>query len=193
MTTMDEVEMAVSSIRESNLEQFVVLQCTGNYPSRLENTNLRVMQTYRRELNCLVGYSDHTKDMINPVAATAMGACIFEKHFTLDNNMPGPDHRMSLEPDELKATVDIIRKTELALGSTIKKVLPEEEENRTKLRKSIVAAVEIPVGTKLKREMLTVKRPGTGISPTKIKDLLHYQARTDIKKDSTILYEMLEK
>jgi N,N'-diacetyllegionaminate synthase len=193
MATMEEVEMAVDTIRKAKLEQFVVLQCTGNYPSRLENTNLRVMQTYRRNLNCLVGYSDHTLDMINPVAATAMGACIFEKHFTIDKKLPGPDHRMSLEPQELKDTVSAIRQTEMVLGSLEKYVLPDEEENRVKLRKSIVAAIDIPKGGKLQQKMLTTKRPGNGIPPEKLVEILNYQTNTDIAKDTTIQFEMLEK
>ena len=193
MSTMEEVEKAVAIIRKAKLDEFAVLQCTGNYPTSLENTHLRVMHTFRKKLNCLVGYSDHTQDMINPVAATAMGACIFEKHFTLDKNLPGPDHRMSLNPQALKATVIAIRQTEMALGNPKKRVLPEEEENRVKLRKSIVASVNIPKGTQLQQNMLAIKRPGTGITPEKLVDLLTYQTNIDISKDTTIQFEMLEK
>ncbi len=192
MATMEEVEMAVGTLRKAKLDEFVVLQCTGNYPTSLENTHLRVMNTFRKKLNCLVGYSDHTQDMINPVAATAMGACIFEKHFTLSKDLPGPDHRMSLEPHELKATVDLIRKTETALGSKNKRVLTEEEENRSKLRKSIVAVVDIPKGTRLKREMLAIKRPGYGIAPSKLNNLLGKITKNHFRKDALLNDEGIE-
>jgi len=191
MATMQEVNAAVETIRKVGLEKFVVLQCTGNYPAHLSDSHLRVMQSYRCDLNCLVGFSDHTPDLINPVAATAMGACVYEKHFTIDKCMPGPDHRMSLEPYELKATISAIRQTETALGARIKQVLPGEEENRGKLRKSIVAAVDIPAGTKLKRKMLTFKRPGDNIPPNQLDSILRSKTLVNIKRNEILLWGML--
>ena len=191
MSTIDEVGLAVKAMREEGLEDFVILQCTGNYPSRLEDSNLRVMQTYREMFACHVGYSDHTPQIINPIAATASGARVYEKHFTLGKALPGPDHRMSLEPPELRETIQAIRETERALGSSRKFVLPEEEENRGKLRKSIVAAVDIPKGTLIERHMLTAKRPGTGIPPYEVSRIFGCCALLNIPKDTLIAPGML--
>ena len=149
MSTMEEVRKAVQVVRNEDLNEIAILQCTGNYPAEVSDSNLRVINTYSATLNCVVGYSDHTLDIINPIAATSIGASIYEKHFTLDKNLPGPDHRMSLNPDELKLTIDLVRKTELSLGSSQKKVLEIEEENRAKLRKSIVSLVQIDKGEKI--------------------------------------------
>ncbi len=123
MATMEEVELAVSTVRSIGLDKIVILQCTGNYPSKLSDSNLRVIKTYKEKLNCIVGYSDHTPDLINPIAATAMGAKVYEKHFTIDCSLPGPDHRMSLSPEELKQTIKVILYTEEAMGSPEKRVL----------------------------------------------------------------------
>lgn len=191
MSTLDEVEFAVNAMRDEGLEGFVVLQCTGNYPSRLEDSHLRVMQNYREAFACHVGYSDHTPQVINPIAATALGARVYEKHFTLSKALPGPDHRMSLEPPELRETIQAIRETEKALGSSRKFVLPEEEENRGKLRKSIVADVKISKGTLIERYMLTAKRPGTGIPPYEVSKILGRRALLNISKDTLIAPEML--
>ena len=193
MANQTEVSEAIKAVNTSGSSPVILLHCTSIYPTPEKDVNLNRMVMLRKVFNVPVGFSDHTTGSEAAIQALSMGARLFEKHFTLDKNMPGPDHRMSLEPNELKATVDIIRKTELALGSKNKRVLTEEEENRSKLRKSIVALVDIPVGTKLKREMLAVKRPGHGVAPGKLHELLHYQARIDIAKDSTIQYEMLEK
>lgn len=192
MCTMDEVAQAAGAAREAGLNDVAVLQCTGNYPSRLEDSNLRVMLTYRRDLGCLTGYSDHTQEIINPVAATALGASIFEKHFTLDRSLPGPDHRMSLEPAELAATVSAVRQTEAALGSPVKRVLPDEEENRLKLRKSLVAVRDIARGEVLSPDMLVAKRPGTGISPARLYDVLGRRALSAIAEETVLTESMVE-
>jgi N,N'-diacetyllegionaminate synthase len=191
MATMTEVEDAVSAVRGEGLQEVAMLQCTGNYPAKLADTNLRVMETYRKQLKCIVGYSDHTPDLINPIAATAMGACIYEKHFTVDRSLPGPDHRMSLNPKELKETIQAIRNTETALGSHVKQVLDGEKENRVKLRKSVVANVDINKGNMIQKEMLALKRPGHGIQPTDFNKVIGKTARSDISEGSVLLYEML--
>lgn len=190
MSNMDEVEQAVGIFREEGIDDIVVVQCTGNYPAKLEESNLRVMQTYREKLKCLVGYSDHTPDFINPIAATAMGACVYEKHFTIDKTLPGPDHRMSLDPQELAITVRYIRETEVALGSSQKIVLEGEKGNQCKLRKSLVAATDILKGTILRSDMITSKRPGTGIQPSRIDDIIGRLSIVDIEKDSILEKEM---
>ena len=128
------------------------------YPAQLNESHLRVIPNFRQQLHCLIGFSDHTAELINPVAATAIGVCVYEKHFTLDKALAGPDHRMSLDPQELKATVNAIRQTEQALGSNYKQVLESEKENRTKLRKSLVAAIDIEQGSVVTKSMLTAKR-----------------------------------
>ena len=191
MSTMEEVENAVAAVREEGLNAVAMLQCTGNYPAKLTETNLRVLQTYREQLQCIVGYSDHTPDLINPIAATAMGANIYEKHFTIDKTLPGPDHRMSLEPDDLKETVKAIRDTELALGSSEKNVLNDEKENRLKLRKSVVTTKMIKQNTKIEIDMVGIKRPGNGISPSEFHNIIGKITARDLEKDCVITFDDL--
>jgi len=192
MSTMKEVEDAVAAVRGEGLEDLAVLQCTGNYPSKLFDSNLRVMKTYSDKLNCIVGYSDHTPDLLNPVAATALGAKIYEKHFTIDKNLPGPDHRMSLEPNELEKTINAIRNTEISLGNLEKRVLPAEEENRMILRKSLVASKDISKGTLISKNIIAIKRPGTGLPPSFLEHIIGKKAKIDILKDSILTDEIIE-
>ena len=186
MATMEEVIDAVQTVKNVGIDDVVMMQCTGNYPSKLSDSNLRVIQTYKKKLDCLVGYSDHTPDLINPIAATAMGIDVYEKHFTVDKNLPGPDHRMSLDPKELHNTVKSIRKTEIALGSYEKNVLKDEEENRVKLRKSIVTNNDILKGEIINSKMLSIKRPGNGIQPSKFNEIVGKKALRHISKDTII-------
>jgi N,N'-diacetyllegionaminate synthase len=192
MANMKEVEDAVAAVRSEGLEDIAILQCTGNYPSKLSDSNLRVMKTYRDKLNCIVGYSDHTPDMINPVAATALGAKIYEKHFTIDKNLSGPDHRMSLDPMSLKETIIAIRYTEKSLGSQEKRVLPAEEENRRILRKSLVAIKDISKGSLISKNMIGIKRPGTGLPPSLLEQIIGKKAKIDILKDSILTDEIID-
>ena len=191
MATMEEVELSVSTVRAEGLNEIAMLQCTGNYPAKLADTNLRVIETYQKQLKCIVGYSDHTPDLINPVAATAMGAKIYEKHFTIDRSLPGPDHRMALELDELKQTIKAIRDTELALGNSIKQVLESEKENRDKLRKSIVSKLNIKKDDIITMDMLSFKRPGDGIQPADLNNVIGKKAITDIPEGTVLLFEMI--
>ncbi len=190
MCEQGEVEQAVAAARGEGLAEIVVLQCTGNYPSALKDSNLRVIPTFRRALNCLIGYSDHTVEMINPVAAVALGACVYEKHFTLDKSLPGPDHRLSLDPKELTETIRVIRQTEAALGAAEKRVLPAEQENRQKLRKSLVAATSLRKGETLTREMVAIKRPATGIAPTELERFLGRRLAEDVSEDTVLVPAM---
>ena len=192
MATMDEVENAVYSVREERLADIAVLQCTGSYPARLSSSNLHVMQTYREKLHCIVGYSDHTPDLINPVATTAMGAKVYEKHFTIDKTLPGPDHRMSLDPEELRQTVKAIRNTELALGNSEKKVLNDEKENRLKLRKSLIAIRKIKKGKVIDKKSVAIMRPGTGISPQLYYTVLGKVSKRDIEKFTPLQNEDIQ-
>lgn len=191
MCTMDDVERAVEVFQSARHEHFAVLQCTGNYPSSIEASDLNVIKTYRERFGCPVGYSDHTLESINPVAATALGADIYEKHFTIDRSLPGPDHRMSLTPDELKDTISAIRLTEKALGSHEKRVHDEESENRIKLRKSVVSVTEIPRGCVISDDMVAIKRPATGIDPHKIGAVTGCRAKIDIPADTPIEPSMI--
>ena len=151
------------------------------------------MLTYKNYFNCLYGYSDHTEGYINPVAATALGASVYEKHFTLDKNLKGPDHRMSLIPSELKKTIEIIRETTKTLGTSKKEVLKSEKHNRLRLKKSLVSKNFIKKGKRLSKNMFVIKRPGTGLLPKKIYSISNFVAMRNIKPNSTIKQKMLRR
>lgn len=167
MTRLAEIEDALQVLMDSGCtrDRITVLHCNTEYPTPLEDVNLRAMATIRDAFKVKVGYSDHTLGIEVPVAAVAMGACVIEKHFTLDRSMEGPDHAASLEPAELKAMVAAIRNVEKAMGDGIKAPSPSERPNRDIARKSIVAATAIEKGQTFTEENLAVKRPGNGISP----------------------------
>jgi N,N'-diacetyllegionaminate synthase len=163
-----------------------VLHCTTEYPTPMEEVNLRAMQSIGQTFGVAVGYSDHTPGIEVAIAATALGARVIEKHFTLDRNMPGPDHKASLEPDELKAMVTAIRNIETALGNGIKRLTPSEARNRPVARKSLVAARSIRAGEVFSEENLAAKRPGTGISPMQWDRVVSRIARRDFQADEMI-------
>lgn len=166
MSTLAQVATAYDTLLEAGAPQVSLLHCTTNYPCPYDEVNLRAMQTMKDAFKCRVGYSDHTMGTEIPVAAVAMGAEIIEKHFTLDRTMDGPDHKASLEPDELKLMVRQIRHIETALGDGIKRPNHSEAENAKVVQKSILAKRPIIKGETLTPEMLTVKRAGAGISAT---------------------------
>jgi len=164
-----------------------VLHCNTEYPTPIEDANLKAMLTIKAAFPGVnIGYSDHTLGIEIPVAAVAMGATIIEKHFTLDKNMEGPDHKASLEPNELKAMVHAIRNVEKALGSGIKIPSHSELKNKPIARKSLVAARSILKGEVFTEENLTVKRPGTGISPMRWDEVIGQQASKDYNQDDLI-------
>lgn len=167
MCEVEEVEAALQVLEQGGVKRsdIIVLHCNTEYPTPMADVNLRAMDDLRRSLGVEVGYSDHTKGIEVPIAAVALGATVIEKHFTLDKTMEGPDHKASLEPDELKAMVDAIRNIEQALGDGHKHVSPSERKNMDIARKSIVAARDIRKGEVLTEENITTKRPGNGISP----------------------------
>jgi N,N'-diacetyllegionaminate synthase len=167
MSTLDEVHNALNILIESGAEkeQITILHCNTEYPTPMEDVNLKAMLTIRDKLGVKIGYSDHTLGIEVAISAVAMGATVIEKHFTLDRNMPGPDHAASLEPEELKAMVTAIRNIEKAMGGGEKKPSSSETKNIAVARKSIVAKMSIKKGELFTEENLTVKRPGTGISP----------------------------
>ncbi len=186
MATMEEVKEAIKTIKKTGNNKIVVLHCTTNYPCPPEEVNLRAMQTMMKELNVLVGYSDHTLGIQVPIMAATLGACIIEKHFTLDKNMPGPDHKASVEPGELKEMVKAVRDAEKILGNDIKKPTSKELIMRKTARKSIVANEDIPKGVRITKRMLAIKRPGTGLKPKYFYKILGRKTKQDISKDSLI-------
>lgn len=186
MAEMEEIEAAVKLLKDNSAGEITILHCTTEYPTPVEDVNLNVMKKLKGKFNCPIGYSDHTQGIEVDLAAVALGATVIEKHFTLDRNMPGPDHKASLEPQELKAMVDGIRKIELALGRDEKKPLPEELKNRDVARKSIVAKRRIEAGEILSTENITTKRPGTGINPMMWPDVLGTKAVRAFEEDELI-------
>lgn len=188
MSTIPEVEAAVRILEEGGIERdaIILLHCTTQYPTPFDAVNLHAMESLAK-IGCRsVGYSDHTSGIAVPIAAVALGASVIEKHFTLDRNLPGPDQNASLEPDELKQMVDSIRQVEVALGSSEKIVTEAERPNIEVARKSIVAARHILKGEIFTEENITVKRPGSGISPMMWDSVIGLQAQDDFEADSLI-------
>ena len=188
MADLGEIEDALDVLIENGTkeEDITVLHCNTEYPTPFEDVNLRAMLTIKEAFKVNIGYSDHTPGIEVPVAAVALGAVVIEKHFTLDRELPGPDHKASLEPYELKAMVNAIRNIEKALGNGIKKPSKSEKKNISVARKSIVAKRDIKKGEIFTEENLTVKRPGTGISPMRWKEIIGKKAPRDFKKDEII-------
>lgn len=186
MSTIEDVAAALDVLKKNGAGEVILLHCTTEYPAPFIDVNLRAMNTLRKQFNCRVGYSDHTPGIEIPVAAVAMGATVIEKHFTLDRNMEGPDHKASLEPDELAAMVKVIRNVEVALGTGVKEPSASEKKNMAIARKSIIAARYIKAGEVLTEENLTTKRPGNGISPMKWFDVIGSKAVRDFAEDELI-------
>lgn len=188
MADIGEIEDALDILIEAGTkkENIVVLHANTEYPTPMEDVNLKAMVTIGNTFDIAFGYSDHTLGIEVDIAATAMGACCIEKHFTLDKTMEGPDHKASLEPDELKAMIKAIRNIELALGSSIKKPSKSEIPNMQIARKSIVAKVDIKEGEILTEEKITIKRPGNGINPMKWDKIIGTKATKDYKEDDLI-------
>lgn len=186
MSTLEEVEDAVETLKEHGSGRITLLHCTTEYPAPIKDVNLRAMETLRERFDCRVGYSDHTPGIEIPIAAAAMGASVIEKHFTLDRNMIGPDHRASLEPEELKAMIEAVRKVELSLGDRVKIPSESERKNINIARKSIVASCRIEEGEILSMENITTKRPGNGISPMKWNQVMGTRAIRRFEEDELI-------
>lgn len=191
MSSLAEVKEAARVILGCGNKDLILLHCTTEYPTPFSGVNLKAMDTLRKTFNVLVGYSDHTLGIEVAIAAAARGACVIEKHFTLNRNFPGPDHKSSLEPDELKKMVAAIRNVEESLGDGIKKPAKCEQKNIPIVRKSLVAAREIPRGEVITMDKIAVKRPGYGIVPGKINKVIGLRARTNIKIDEVITWELI--
>lgn len=186
MSTIKEIEDAISILEKSGANRIDLLHCNTQYPTPMGDVNLKAMNTIASVTGRKVGYSDHTVGIEVPIAAVAMGAEIIEKHFTLDRTMEGPDHKASLEPSELKAMVDSIRNIELAIGNGDKAPTDSEMDNIKVARKSIVASRIIKSGELLTEDNVTVKRPGNGISPMRWYDVLGTKANKDYEEDELI-------
>jgi N,N'-diacetyllegionaminate synthase len=189
MADLGEIEDALDVLTKSGtpLESITVLHCNTEYPTPFEDVNLRAMLTIRNAFPGIsVGYSDHTLGIEAAIAAVALGATVIEKHFTLDRNLPGPDHKASLEPGELKTMISGIRNIEKALGNGIKRPSPSEVKNKPIARKSLVATQPIKTGELFSAENITAKRPGVGISPMRWDEVLGQAAQKDYEKDELI-------
>lgn len=192
MSTLGEVEDAVRYLKKNGAEEIILLHCSTSYPAPIHSVNLKAMETLRCAFHVSVGYSDHTEGITIPIAAAAMGASVIEKHFTLDKNLPGPDHLASLEPHELSAMVTAIRDVERAMGNGIKTPTAEEEVVKRIARRSIVAKNDIQAGEILTEAVLAIKRPGSGIEPRYLDVVSTLKAKRAIEKDQVISWNLIE-
>ena len=188
MSTLLEVKEAVEAIFSTGNKKLILLHCTSNYPTRFQDVNLRAMLTLEKKFNLAVGYSDHTIGFEVSIAAAAMGACVIEKHFTLNRRLAGPDQAASLEPDELKKMVGCIRNIEKSLGTGVKKPRKSEEAIKRVIRKSVVAVGDIPEGATINQDMLAIKRPGRGIEAKYLARIIGKRTKVNIKKDQILLW-----
>jgi N,N'-diacetyllegionaminate synthase len=188
MATLGDIEAAIDALEQAGTTRtsITVLHCTTEYPTPMAEVNLRAMQSIHAAFGVKVGYSDHTQGIEVAIAAVAMGAAVIEKHFTLDCNLPGPDHKASLKPEELKAMVVAIRNIEVALGDGIKRLTPSEAINKPIVRKSLVASAAIKAGEAFSAKNVTTKRPGMGISPMLWDKVMGRIAPHDFEADELI-------
>ena len=192
MANWEDVDQAVSAIRSTGNENFVVLQCTTDYPSAVADVNLRTMEAMRKRYDCLVGYSDHTQSHAPCVASVALGARVIERHFTLDQNLPGPDHTCSDTPEMFTSLVGMIRDVEQALGSAEKRPTEAEQRNMTGMRRSIVARRDIAVGSMVAEEDLICKRPATGLKPNQWSKIVGRRAARPVAAGSQLSWDDLD-
>jgi N,N'-diacetyllegionaminate synthase len=188
MSTLSDIESAIDAIELAGTPRnlLTVLHCTTEYPTPMSEVNLRAMQSIHRAFGVAVGYSDHTQGIEVAIAAVAMGATVIEKHFTLDHDLPGPDHRASLEPSELVAMITAIRNIEVALGDGIKRLTPSEIGNKLAARKSLIASRIIKAGELFTADNIATKRPGSGISPMQLDAVLGRRAKRNFLVDELI-------
>lgn len=186
MSTLGDIEKAIDILKASGTTDITVLHCNTEYPTPMKDVNLNAMNTIKEAFKVEVGYSDHTLGIEVPIAAVVLGATVIEKHFTLDKTMEGPDHRASLEPEELKEMVSCIRNIEAALGDGVKRLTESESKNINIARKSIVAGRNIKKGEVFTEENLTIKRPGDGISPMRWDEVIGKVAIRDYEEDEMI-------
>ena len=190
MATLDEIKETYNFIK--NKDNLTILHCITGYPTSFKEANLNFIKTLQKEFDVPIGFSDHSPGIELPIAAVALGACVVEKHFTLDKNLEGPDHKASLNPKEFKAMVDAIRNVEVAMGDGVRKFSENEKEIKKVARKSIVLNNDVKKGTILKREMLSIKRPGTGISPKNIDEIIGKTVIKDLNSGHILKWDDIE-
>ena len=187
MSTLGEIEQAIGVLYSGGLKgKIILLHCTSEYPAPIEEVNLCAILTMQQAFGCPIGFSDHTVGLGASPWAVAIGACIIEKHFTLDRSMDGPDHRASLEPTELKELVHTVRQVEVALGNGVKRPMPSELTNKPLMQKSLVARRAIQAGSVITVNDLTCKRPGFGLAPSWFETVIGKRAARDIPEDTLI-------
>ena len=187
MSTLGDIEKALEVLQESGAADITVLHCNTEYPTPMKDVNLKAMNSIAEAFKVSIGYSDHTLGIEIPIAAVARGAIMIEKHFTLDKSMEGPDHKASLEPKELKAMVEAIRNIEVALGDGVKRLSESEKKNIVIARKSLVAKTSISEGDIFSDKNLTIKRPGTGLSPMEWDNIIGTVSRKSYKEDEVVI------
>ncbi|MHA2225653.1 MAG: N-acetylneuraminate synthase [Candidatus Hodarchaeales archaeon] len=191
MATFDEITEIFKFLQKEEVSKLLLFHCVTDYPAPFDVLNLQIISTLKKKFKIPIGYSDHSIGIVVPQLAVAAGAKAIEKHFTLNKSLPGPDHKASLEPEELKEMVEAIRFTEQVLGSSEKEISEVEKKNRLVARKSIVATKDIPKGSILSKEDLGVKRPGDGLAPKYIHQLIGKKTKRQIDKDMQIHWEMI--
>ncbi|NMB99409.1 MAG: N-acetylneuraminate synthase [Thermoanaerobaculaceae bacterium] len=189
MSDLKEVKKVIGKLKQIGLKKMALLHCVSSYPAPYSDVNLNVVKKFKSLFDFPIGFSDHTLGVHIPIAAVSLGANIIEKHFTLDRKMEGPDHKASLQPEELKEMVKMLRDVESALGEAKKKIVSSEENTLQVARKSLVAKVNIKKGERIKRDMVVSKRPFGGIDPMMIDKLIGKIAKIDIKKDHILKWE----
>jgi sialic acid synthase SpsE len=192
ISTMADVGASVAELRAHGCRDLVVLQCTSNYPIAPHDVNLRAMRAFADELDCEIGFSDHTEGIWAAVAATALGAAVIEKHFTISRDLPGVDHPASAEPEDLAQLVRAVRATEQALGDGVKRVMSCEREHLETMRKSLVAASDLEAGSVLAPDDLLVKRPGGGVEPSRIDEVIGRRLKRALEADELVMWDDLE-
>ncbi len=191
MADLSDVELALDTVYKQGNRDVILLHCAVDYPPKYEDLNLRAMQTIRQAFQLPVGFSDHTLGITSDIVAVALGACVIEKHFTLDRKLKGPDHPFALEPDELKNMVQAVRDAEASLGCPIKKRTFAEEEMYRLGRRSLIATCDISKETVITKEMIDVKRPGYGIHPKMMDVVIGRVTKVNIDKDDVLIWEMI--
>jgi N-acetylneuraminate synthase/N,N'-diacetyllegionaminate synthase len=190
-STLAEAGLAIEALRRGGCGDILLLHCVTNYPADIAEANLRVMETLRRAFGLPVGFSDHTQGISVPIAAAALGAVAIEKHFTLDRNLPGPDHKASVEPNALAAIVQGVREAHLALGNPVKRPQPGELANQPLVRKGLVASKDLKAGTVLASHLIEIKRPAIGIAPADLPKILGMRLTRDVVEDAPIQWDDL--
>ncbi len=190
MSNLGEIRSAIESIKKG-IDKIILLHCISSYPTKYEDANLRAINTLKSEFNLPVGFSDHTIGITIPIVAVALGACILEKHFTLNKNYKGPDHKISLDPEEFRNMIGSIRIVEKALGNGVKVPTNEEEEMKKIVRKSIVSKYDLAKGTVITKDLIDIKRPGMGIESKYIQDILGRKTVKEIKKNQLLSWDLI--